>query len=302
MGALDTNVYAVQHSTFMNISTNTVNGIQLAGLFNIGNTINGVQASGLFNIAGDVNGAAVSGLFNTGELVNGFQASGLFNTAKEVHGIQATGLMNSADEVNGLQASGLINVARKVHGVQLGVVNVAESSDGIALGVFNFIKDGMHHVGMNWDTNDMFDIFFQSGTKHLFITLGAAVDRSLLFSKVDSEDFTYIMYAGFGTELRFGFSSLDFEFLMKNVYNESIMPKDDKEAEKFNYNQLLIPSVRITFNALSLKHFDLSLGVSFDFRDDDGQNDLAFQYTNHRFREDDDSDVYPALFLGFKIK
>ena len=301
VGALDTNVY-IQHSTFMNISTNSVNGMQIAGLFNIANSVNGAQTSGLFNIAGDVNGIAAAGLFNTSAVVNGMQASGLFNTAKEVHGAQAAGLMNAANDVNGMQASGLINVARKVRGAQFGVVNVAESSDGIAIGVFNFIKDGMHHVGMTWDTNDMFDIFVQSGTKHLFITLGTAMDRSLMFSKVNSEDLTSIFYAGFGTELRFGFSSLDFEFLIKNVYNESIMPKNDDEWKKFNYDSLLIPSVRITFNPLSLKHFDLSLGVSFDFRDDDGDNDLAFKYTNHNFRDDDDSEVYPAVFLGFKIK
>ena len=35
-----------------------------------------------------------------------------------------------------------------------------------------------------------------------------------------------------------------------------------------------------------------------------GSNDKAFAYTHHRFAADDDDDstVYPALFLGFKIK
>ena len=80
-------------------------------------------------------------------------------------------------------APSLFNYAKEVKGAQFGVINYAETSDGIAIGVINIIKDGMHHIGFNWDTNDMFDMFFQSGTKHLFITLGTAMDRDDFFKK-----------------------------------------------------------------------------------------------------------------------
>ena len=290
VGAYDENVYAVQHSTFFNIASSRANGIQLAGLFNIAGEVNGVQVSGLFNTAGNVNGAQVSGLFNAG---------------KRVSGGQVTGLVNVAQEIDGIQVSGLVNAAREVSGAQIGVINYAEKSDGVALGVINIIKDGMHHIGFNWDTNDMIDTFFQTGTKNLFMTFGTAMDRSYAFSeKSDDKDEnkTVIVYGGFGTEFRFSFSSIDIEFLYKWVYDKDSYPKDEKAAKNFDYSAFTIPSFRFTYNALSMRHVDLSLGASFDIRDP-GQNDKAFECTRHRFKfDDDDSTIYPALFLGVKIK
>ena len=289
LGAHDKNVYAIQHSTLMNIVSNTANGIQI---------------SGLFNIAGQTNGAQVTGLFNTSGNVNGGQASGLFNVAKNVNGIQASGLFNVAQKVNGVQATGLFNYAKEVNGLQVGVINIAESSEGVAIGVFNFIKDGMHHIGFNWDTNNMFDVFFQSGTKHLFVTLGTATSCNDVFRKREEKsNITSVLYGGFGTEFRFGISSLDLELLGKFVYNSKAMPKTEEEAKAFNFADFYIPSFRLTFNPLSLNHIDLSVGASFDIRNH-GTNDKAFTYTTHRFatEDDDDTTIYPALFLGFKIK
>ena len=290
IGAFDKNTYAIQHSTIMNIASNTMNGLQL---------------SGLFNIAGQVNGAQVTGLFNTSGNVNGAQFSGLFNTAKNVNGIQASGLFNVGQKIDGVQMAGLFNFAQEVSGVQIGVINIAEKSDGIALGVINIIKDGMHHIGFNWDSNGMFDFFFQSGTKNLFITMGTAVDSHYFFSdNKNTSNITSVFYGGLGTEFRFGFSSLDLEFLGKMVYNDSIMPKTKEELKDFNVGQLFIPTFRLTFNPISLNHIDLSIGASFDIRDY-GHNDLAFTYTRHRLaddNEDSDRTIYPAFFIGFKIK
>ena len=290
IGALDKNIYALQYSSIMNITTNNMNGLQFSGIFNTAGQVCGAQVTGLFNTAGDVNGAQISGLFNTGRNVNGMQLSGLFNIGQKI---------------NGAQVSGLFNCAKEVTGIQIGVINVAEKSDGIALGVINIIKDGMHHIGFTWDTNGMFDTFFQSGTKNLFITIGTMTDCKYVFSsdEISTSDITSIFYSGFGTEFRFGFSSLDLEFLYKMVYNKNLLPQTKEEANKFNYNQLFIPSFRITFNPLSLNHFDLSIGASFDVYNH-GQNDTAFAYTRHRLVSDDDDDstVYPAVFFGFKIK
>lgn len=305
VGALDENVNALQYSTIMNITTGRMNGLQTAGLFNIAGSVNGVQDSGLFNISGDLNGGQVSGLFNIADVTNGIQVTGLFNAAEELHGLQVAGLFNTAEKVHGTQIAGLVNFAREVDGAQIGVINVAETSNGVAIGVFNFIKDGMHHVGFNWDTNDMFDVFFQTGTKNLFMTFGTAMDRKDAFGRTDEEDTddrTVIFYAGFGTEFRFGFSSLDIEFLFKNVYNKNLWPSTEEEYKDWNYNQVVIPTFRMTFNPLSLNHIDLSIGTSFDIRDH-GENDAAFAYTTHRFKsDDDDRSIYPAVFIGFKIK
>ena len=286
-GAFDRNVYALQASTLLNISSNCVNGFQLSGLFNIGSQINGMQGTGLFNCAGNVNGA---------------QGAGLFNIAKHVNGVQTAGIFNATTELNGVQASGIFNGAKRVRGVQIGLINYAEESDGIAIGVINIIKDGMHHIGFNWDTNDMFDIFFQSGTKNLFITLGYAISRTDAFkSPEELKKCTQIVYSGVGSEFRFGFSSLDIEFLSKFILNENAIPVTDKAVEVLDVSQFIIPSFRLTFNALSTKHIDLSLGASIDIRTTN--NMTAFAFTTHKLVEEShDNTAYPALFLGFKIK
>ena len=287
IGAADKNVYALQYSLFFNI---------------VSNNLYGLQDSAIFNIAGQVNGAQLTGLFNCAGNVSGIQAAGLFNTAKDVNGVQAAGLFNTASKVNGVQAAGLFNSAREVKGVQLGVINIADSNDGLAIGVINIIKDGMHHLGFNWDTNGMFDVFFQSGTKNLFITIGVATDAKEFFSDKDWEDSTRVYYGGFGTEFRFGFSSLDLEFLGKFVYNRNELPQTGSEAYEYNFGELFIPSFRLTFNPISLKHIDFSLGASFDIHNW-GANDTAFAYTYHRFGDDeDDTTVHPAVFIGFKVK
>ncbi len=286
-GAYDRNVYALQHSSIGNI---------------ISGNLFGVQTSGLFNIAGDTSGAQVTGLFNIANNLNGGQVSGLFNIARNVNGVQVSGLFNTAKTVNGAQVTGLLNVANEVHGAQIGVINIADTNDGIALGVINIIKDGMHHISFSWDTNDMFDWYFQSGTKNLFFTIGQSINRKEMFSDKDDDDKTYVYYAGIGTEFRFGFSSLDFEYLAKYVYNTACMPQTIDEYENFKFAEYFIPSFRITLNPVCLNHFDFSLGASFDFRDH-GQNDKAFEIAHHKWAiGGDDASIYPALFIGFKIK
>ncbi len=286
VGALDTNVCALQWSNIMSITTHNMIGGQMSGIFNTAGQVYGVQAAGLFNTSGNVNGGQFSGLFNVGKKVNGIQTAGLFNVA---------------NEINGVQTAGLFNYAKEVSGVQIGLINYAEKSNGIAIGLINIIKDGMHHVGFNWDSNGMFDVFLQSGTKNLFITFGAAMDRRDIFEKYN-ENRTVILYSGLGTELRFGFSSLDFEVLFKSVYNQDYMPTTYQEFREFNFASILIPSFRFTLNILSMNHLDLGLGLSLDIQNK-GTNDRAFDYTYHRWDSDNgETNLYPAVFLGFKIK
>ena len=288
-GAYDRNIRAIQLSTILNFSSGSVFGLQASGLFNTAKTINGLQTSGLFNISRKVNGA---------------QATGLFNIAsKVVNGTQIAGLFNVAPEVNGVQIAGLFNTAKKVRGLQIGVINVAEESDGLAIGVFNFIKDGMHHVGFNWDTNDMFDIFIQSGTKHLFLTFGLSVNRfDIGNTSISYNDWTHILYAGIGSEFRFWFSSIDFEVIEKFVIYPELYPHNQDEFFSFDLRQYMIPSFRTTWNVVSGRFIDLSLGASFDLYVS-GKNDQAFALTTHKDGLNiNNSILYPSYFIGFKIK
>ena len=288
-GAYDKNVRAAQISSLANISSGSVFGLQASALFNTSKNINGMQDTGLFNISGNVNGAQVAGLFNT--------------ASKRANGVQIAGLFNIAQEVNGAQIAGLFNCAKKVKGAQIGVINVAEESDGIAIGVFNFIKDGMHHIGFNWDTNDRFDWFIQSGTKHLFITIGDSFDRSdISKTDIDYNNLTQVFYAGIGSEFRFWFSSIDFEVLQKLVVCPSLYPQTKEEFKDFNFSEYIIPSFRVTWNIISGNVIDLGIGASFDLYIQN-KNEQAFALTNHKNGiKGDHTILYPSYFFGFKIK
>ena len=289
-GAYDKNIRIIQTSSLMNITSGSVLGIQSSGLFNTARAINGIQGAGLFNTTANLNGV---------------QSAGLFNIAtNKANGIQAAGLFNVANEVNGVQAAGVFNCAKKVNGVQLGIINVAEESDGVAFGILNFIKDGMHHVGFSWDSNNRFDWYIQTGTKQLFLTLGASFDgKEISKDDINYDDLTEVGYIGLGSELRLGFSSLDFEVLEKFVYNKDYYPNTKEEAKEFEFHQYMIPSFRLTWNIINGKVFDFNIGTTLDLYMQ-GRNESAFALTSHKngFKNDEDSIFYPSYFIGFRIK
>ena len=288
-GTYDKNVRAAQISGLTNISSGSIFGIQGSSLFNTAKTINGLQGAGLFNISGKVRGAQISGLFNA--------------ASQSVSGAQISGLFNIAREVNGLQATGLFNCAKKVHGAQIGLINIADQNDGVAIGLLNFIKDGMHHVGLAWDSDDRFDIFIQSGTKNLFLTFGVSFDSNEFWNnRINYNDSVHILYAGFGSEFRFWFSSLDFEVLQKYVILPSIYPHSKEELAGFSFSNYMIPSFRATWNVISGSVIDLSIGTTFDLYIKN-KNEQAFALTSHKDGIIGDSTIlYPSYFIGFKIK
>ena len=161
----------------------------------------------------------------------------------------------------------------------------------------------MHHVGFNWDTNDMFDMFIQSGTKHLFLTFGLSVNRNDIGNTAISyNDWTHVLYAGVGSEFRFWISSIDFEVLEKFVINPGLYPHNNEELSSFNLNQFIIPSFRLTWNVVSGQFLDFSLGATFDLYIRD-KNDTAFALTTHQNGiVGSDTTLYPSYFIGFKIK
>ena len=285
-GAYDKNVRIIQTSSLMNIVENSVTGL---------------QASGLFNVAGgDVKGAQYSGLFNTAKDTSGAQVTGLFNITKELSGAQVSGLFNVAEDVKGAQITGLFNCARKVKGAQIGVVNIAEESDGIAIGVFNFIKNGMHHFCFSWNTDNMIDTYYQSGTRNFFVTLGMSYDASEMFK--DDRKEMWVPYGGIGTEFRFGFIYLDFEWLYKFVLYKEDIENIAKNNEDFKVSKYGIPSFRTTVTLFPGRFFELNGGIAFDIQTHD-ENDRAFELTRHNLTiKGDEKSIHPSFFIGFKLK
>lgn len=307
LGSLENNVMGFQLSNIMNISSGYVYGIQNAGIFNISKDLLGLQTSGVFNIAKNASGVQASGVFNIAHgNVNGAQLTGLFNTSSgTINGAQVSGFGNFAKTVEGAQVSGFLNVAKKIDGIQIGVINIAEDNNGIALGLFNFIKNGVHDFGISWNTNDMFDFFYQSGTNSLFFTIGAEASRLCLFDRQKAsfvESRTGIVYGGLGSRLAMPFLSFDFEFLWKFFwgYYENEVRRKARIDDFVTGN---IPSLRFTVNASPTKHLSAFAGVSCDINIHD-YNEEVFRYLNTKMSVDfnDNVTLKPAFFFGLKIK
>lgn len=329
---VNNNAVGAQAGGVFNIVKGDILGAQAGGVFNIAHKLQGVQAGGVFNIASSGFGVQVAGVFNINKNFNGIQGAGLFNIAhaesgigiqaaglfninKKITGIQAAGLFNVCPEINGIQIAGLVNVATKINGLQLGVINVAKENNGVAIGVFNFIGNGMHHGGMTWDfINKTTDIFFQSGTKNVFVTVGISAKKDF-FEEWRSNQFLF--YAGLGTEFRFEqiHSSIDLELLCKSVNNisrfysatngylteEEIRQYIDEEYNEENF----IPSMRVTYNCLLGKHLEASIGANTDLHIIGG-NDAAFQVTNHNkkftLKLSPEVELCNSFFVGVKVK
>ena len=312
---VNSNVVGAQAGGVFNITNGDILGAQAGGVFNIASSGFGVQVAGVFNINKNFNGIQGAGLFNIAHAESGIgiQAAGLFNINKKITGVQVGGLFNVGSELNGIQVAGLVNVATKINGVQIGVINVAKENNGVAIGLFNFITNGMHHGGITWDfINHTTDIFFQSGTKNVFVTVGVSAKKDF-FEEWRSNQFLF--YAGLGTEFRFEHSSIDVELLCKSVNNisrfysvtngyfteEEISQYIDEEYNEENF----IPSMRVTYNWLFGKHIEASVGANTDLHVIGG-NDAAFQVTNHNkklaFKLSPEVELCNSFFVGIKVK
>lgn len=274
-----------------------INSIGIIGSFE--HNVAGLQISNLMNItSGYMVGLQSAGLFNvSGEGFKGLQMAGLFNTASYVKGVQLSGIFNYAKDIRGLQMS-LVNVTGHADGLQLGLVNIAEEHDGIALGLFNYIKNGAHDIGVSWDTNDMVDIFYQSGTNHLFFDMGLAGKRRAIFDNnkaSDIEKCLTVFYYGIGTRVKAPiFTSFDFEILCKHVFGS---------REFLPFIIRTVPAFKFTVNAAPGKHFTIFGAVCFDLNIH-GYNDEAFILIAPKINMNlsDKAALKPAFSFGFKIR
>lgn len=119
-----------------------VNGVEVAGLFNI-NKMNSryLQLAGVFNLVGGT--------------VTGLQFAGINNQALDtVKGAQLAFFVNKAEsDVAGVQFSLFNNSVRKLKGLQIGLVNTADTSHGASIGLVNIIGNGFYKIGLS--TSDL---------------------------------------------------------------------------------------------------------------------------------------------------
>lgn len=294
--------------TFLKIdgSHNTV--FSAVGLFGSSEkNVFGFQISNFMNVAsGSVYGAQFSGFMNiSSKEVKGIQATGFMNIGKNIQGAQASGFMNVATDVDGVQATGFLNVAKKVNGVQAGIINIADENNGLALGLINIIKNGVHDLSVTWNSNDMVDCSFKSGTNLLYFTIGAEAPRHTVFDRQNAtllEKETGLIYGGVGSRIIVPVCSFDFDFLWKVLFNSTNYTRTERIARDSIIVEQ-IPSLNFTLTLFPESHINLIGGVNFDININ-GFNDRAFNILNTKLNWNLNNDVSlkPAFFFGMKIR
>ncbi len=335
LGSLVHNLNGLQISNLLNISEGYVNGFQIASIgnigldknrgiqgafvFNIADKISGLQTAAVFNIASDtilgmqgssvfntaqqVTGVQAAGVFNIAGKVQGFQTAGIFSYAKKMQGIQLNGIAGIAGKIEGLQLSGIINIAESVDGVQLGLINIAKENSGLAIGLINIIGDGLSDLAFSLSTNDIFDIYFQTGTKKLYTVFGMSVLKDEMFSNKNQGAF----YFGLGTQFGFKHSNFQLELLAKMAWaDQTVYHQLYTELAKLDdlhkFTALYIPTAKITWNVIDTSFISFFINSSFEINIPN-TNELAFTlYERKTTWNIEEFKVYPSLSFGGKIR
>jgi len=164
-----------QIAGLFNVVGGEMEGLQIAGLSNtVKDTVDGLQIAGLNNFSGDrVEGMQLSGVANVAaDSVKGMQLTGVINATKHINGMQLSGVANvSAREVKGMQLSGVLNYTHKLNGFQLGVINVVDSSEGVSLGLINYARNGYHKFAVYTDEVVPLNVALKTGMPALYTIL-----------------------------------------------------------------------------------------------------------------------------------
>ncbi len=213
VGSLTGSVDGIQLAGVFNINLGRLDGFQAAGVFNMtGGDVSGFQSAGVFNMTGgDVSGFQGAGVFNmTAGDVSLFQAAGVFNIAGgTVSGVQAAGVFNIAEKLDGAMLAGVFNIAGEADGVMIGLVNIADELDGLAIGLVNIIGNGVYDLAVDWqfDTDTAY-LTYRSGTPAMYSSFYLGADASSLF---DGRLANTTMGMGIGHRFRVLFMTADVE-------------------------------------------------------------------------------------------
>jgi len=161
------------------MSSQVINKVSLNMLGGYTAGVNGIEVAGLFNINKlDVRFLQLAGLFNVnGGNMDGIQVGGLTNLVyKDTKGIQVAGLANVVrGKVAGLQVAGIYNKAGIMKGVHIGLINIADTLDGVAINAFSISGNGYHQLALYADETVNTNISYKSGNRKLYTRLSAGV-------------------------------------------------------------------------------------------------------------------------------
>ncbi len=153
----------------------SIKGLEIGSFYNQNNgNMVGAQYSGLVNVTKDsLKGIQAAGIANITGNVVGVQYAGLYNQAKNVLGIQTGGLVNIAHNVKGIQLNGLVNKAKVLTGLQIGLLNICDSvAKGGAIGLINIVKkNGYREIEFSTADYQNIGISYKSGIKEIYSIL-----------------------------------------------------------------------------------------------------------------------------------
>ncbi|HEY1025897.1 MAG TPA: STN and carboxypeptidase regulatory-like domain-containing protein [Sphingobacteriaceae bacterium] len=173
LGGYTAGVNGVELAGLFNINKGSMQYVQVAGLTNmVGGSVHGVQVGGLVNtVLGEVTGVQVGGVINTvKESATGVQIAGVANKADSLNGVQIAGVSNftnsthsggqiagianiSVADINGIQLAGIMNVSRAgLKGTQIGLINASKVQNGLQIGLVNLADTSSgYSIGLfNW--------------------------------------------------------------------------------------------------------------------------------------------------------
>ncbi|UCS92376.1 carboxypeptidase-like regulatory domain-containing protein [Echinicola marina] len=277
-GGYSGGVNGVELAGLFNINRKNVDYLQVAGLFNlVGGNTKGVQLAGLANIVlENSSGFQASGLFNTSENVKGFQLAGLINQSKSLEGWQIAGLSNHSSEEAGTQLSGLVNKGKNVTGWQItSLLNVADSSN-YPIAFINLIKSGEKTISLSFDESQVLQVIFRSGGTYTYGLLG--LGNSLL-----ANSNSLVFDAGLGYHL---IKTKTFHTNTELVSRSSIGPHG---KNYFSFSIKLLPA--------------LNLGQSFRFYMGPSINYGSYENVNWKvpgweIQREPRDDGFHAIFCG----
>jgi hypothetical protein len=144
-------------------ASDTVGGVQMAGLLNFNNKpVKAVQIAGLLN-------------FNTRQSAN-IQISGLLNiNTRTTEGLRLAGLGNiETKNITGVQISSLFNKASKIRGLQIGLFNWADTVHGTQIGLVSMAAKGYHQVEFFTDEVVLSNVALRLGGNRAFYSIFTA--------------------------------------------------------------------------------------------------------------------------------
>ena len=248
------------------MSSQVINKVSLNMLGGYTAGVNGIEVAGLFNINKlDVRFIQVAGLFNVnGGNVAGIQIGGLTNLVyKDTKGMQVAGLINVVKGTSkGLQVAGIYNKASVMRGVHIAVLNVADTLEGFAFNVLSISRNGYHQIALYSDETVNMSLSYKTGNKQLYTRLLAG------FSYLDELNFYSLGFAlghDFNINKRLTLSA---EASTQQLYTTKW--KNDGNLYKIS-----------TLLNVSLTHkTGLFFGPSFKFYQEDAMNSNAMQRLN----------------------